>query len=252
MTDPSWLDLLALTLVGLVAGVLNVLAGGGSLLTLPVLIFMGLPAATANGTNRIAILTQNLFAMSGFQRFGVLPWRMALICAAPATVGSYLGARLAVQIDETLFRRLLAGIMLAVLSLTLWDPLKNRQRPEASHLTGGRIALLVASFFAIGVYGGFVQAGVGFLIIAGLLLQGLDLVRTNAVKVAVVFCFTIIALAVFIRHGQVNYRLGLFLAAGNAVGGWAAAHLAVKKGHVWIKRVVSLAVVIFAVKLLLG
>lgn len=251
MTDPHGLHMLALALVGLLAGILNVLAGGGSLLTLPVLIFMGLPAATANGTNRIAILAQNLFAISGFQRQGVLPWRLALVCAAPAVIGSYLGARLAIQIDDTLFRQLLAGIMLGILALTLWDPLANRHA-QASRLSAGRLAGLLASFFAIGVYGGFVQAGVGFLIIAGLLLQGLDLVRINAVKVAVVFCFTIIALAVFIRHDQVNYPLGLALAAGNAAGGWLGTRLAVKKGHAWIKRVVSFTVVMFAFKLLIG
>ena len=251
MTDPSWLHMLLLVLVGLTAGVLNVLAGGGSLLTLPLLIFMGLPAATANGTNRIAILVQNLFAITGFHRLGVLSWRLALLCAAPAVVGSYLGARLAVQIDDALFQKLLAGIMLGVLALTLWDPAKRLQG-RALQLSARRIAVLLVSFFAIGVYGGFVQAGVGFLIIAGLLFQGLDLVQTNAIKVTVVFFFTVIALSVFIRHGEVNYQLGLSLAAGNAAGGWLAAHLAVKKGHAWMKRVVSLAVAVFAVKLLLG
>lgn len=251
MTDPSWLHMLLLVLVGVMAGVLNVLAGGGSLLTLPLLIFMGLPAATANGTNRIAILVQNLFAITGFHRLGVLSWRLALLCATPAVIGSYFGARLAVQIDDALFQKLLAGIMIGVLALTLWDPAKRVQQ-RALQLSSGRIAVLLVSFFAIGVYGGFVQAGVGFLIIAGLLLQGLDLVQTNAVKVAVIFCFTLIALGVFIWHGQVNYQLGLSLAAGNAAGGWLAAHLAVKKGHAWMKRVVSLAVAVFAVKLLLG
>lgn len=251
MTDPSWLHMLLLVLVGVMAGILNVLAGGGSLLTLPLLIFMGLPAATANGTNRIAILVQNLFAITGFHRLGVLSWRLALLCAAPAVIGSYFGARLAVQIDDVLFQKLLAGIMLGVLALTLWDPAKRLQG-RALQLSAGRIVVLLASFFAIGVYGGFVQAGVGFLIIAGLLFQGLDLVQTNAIKVTVVFFFTVIALGVFIRHGQINYQLGLSLAAGNAAGGWLAAHLAVKKGHAWMKRIVSLAVALFAVKLMLG
>lgn len=251
MIDPSWPHMLLLALVGVIAGVLNVLAGGGSLLTLPLLIFMGLPAATANGTNRIAILVQNLFAITGFHRLGVLPWRLALLCAAPAVLGSYLGAQLAVDIDEVLFQKLLAGIMLGVLILTLWDPAK-RLRGRTLNLSAGRMAVLLVSFFVIGVYGGFVQAGVGFLIIAGLLFQGLDLVQTNAIKVTVVLFFTVIALGVFIRHGQVNYQLGLSLAAGNAVGGWLAAQLAVKKGHAWIKRVVSLAIAVFAIKLLLG
>lgn len=249
--EPLLWQMPVLALIGVLAGILNVLAGGGSLLTLPLLIFLGLPATTANGTNRIAILVQNLFAVSGFQKHRVLPWRLAWLCAAPAVAGSFLGARLAVQIDESLFRRLLAGIMLAVLAFTLWDPMRNR-RFNVEHLSGGRIVILLTSFFGIGVYGGFIQAGVGFLIITALLFHGLDLVQTNAVKVLVVFCFTLIALAVFIRHGQVNYPLGITLAAGNAAGGWLAAGLAVKKGHAWIKRIVSLAVVLFALKLLIG
>ncbi|MDK2847944.1 MAG: uncharacterized protein PWP34_1297 [Desulfuromonadales bacterium] len=251
MIDPSWFHMLLLVLIGGVAGIINVLAGGGSLLTLPLLIFMGLPAATANGTNRIAILVQNMFAISGFHRQGVLSWRLAMLCALPAIAGSYLGARLAIRIDETLFQRLLAGIMLGVLALTLWDPLKGR-KAEPPSFSPVRIAILLASFFVIGIYGGFVQAGVGFLIIAGLMFQGLDLVRTNAIKVTIVFFFTLVALTVFVWHGQVNYQLGLSLAVGNAIGGWLAAHLAVKKGHAWIKRIVSLAIVLFAVKLLIG
>jgi hypothetical protein len=225
MIDPSWFHMLLLVLIGGVAGIINVLAGGGSLLTLPLLIFMGLPAATANGTNRIAILVQNMFAISGFHRQGVLSWRLAMLCALPAIAGSYLGARLAIRIDETLFQRLLAGIMLGVLALTLWDPLKGR-KAEPPSFSPVRIAILLASFFVIGIYGGFVQAGVGF--------------------------FTLVALTVFVWHGQVNYQLGLSLAVGNAIGGWLAAHLAVKKGHAWIKRIVSLAIVLFAVKLLIG
>jgi uncharacterized membrane protein YfcA len=102
------------------------------------------------------------------------------------------------------------------------------------------------------VYGGFIQAGVGFLIITGLLVHGLDLVRINAVKVFVVGAFTVTALAVFIRNGQVDWPLGLALAAGNATGGWLGARLAVSKGHDWIRRLVLVVVVVFALRLLLG
>jgi len=240
-----------LALVGVVAGFLNVLAGGGSLLTLPVLLFLGLPAAMANGTNRVAIFIQNIFAIGGFRRQGVFPWRIALLCTAPALLGAWLGANLAVDIDDQLFRRLLAVIMLGVLAFTTWDPLRRVQLAEL-RLTTLRIAVLLASFFVIGVYGGFVQAGVGFLIITALLAHGLDLVRINAIKVIVIFFFTLVALAIFVAHDQVDWSLGLSLAAGNACGGWIATHVAVKKGHDWIKRVVSLTVVVFALKLLFG
>ncbi|WP_298036671.1 sulfite exporter TauE/SafE family protein [uncultured Desulfuromonas sp.] len=240
-----------LVVAGAAAGFLNVLAGGGSLLTLPLLIFLGLPAAVANGTNRVAIFFQNIFAIAGFRRQGVFPARLALLCTLPALAGSYLGASLAVDIDEELFRRLLALIMIGVLLFTLLDPAR-RWRVEVERFSRLRLTILLASFFLIGVYGGFVQAGVGFLVISGLLAHGLDLVRINAVKVIVIFGFTVVALGVFVAHGQVDYGLGTALAAGNSAGGWIASHVAVKKGHRWIRGVVSLTVLVFALKLFFG
>ncbi len=246
---PFALQVTALVAVGFVSGFLNILAGGGSLLTLPLLIFLGLPATVANATNRVGVLCQNIFAVTSFRRQGVFPAGLALLCSAPALVGSYLGARWAVDIDEQFFKRLLAGIMIGVLIFTLVDPMKRR-RTEAVSFTFWRTAALLVSFFFIGIYGGFVQAGVGFLIIPALLIHGLDLVRTNAVKILVILLFTIPALWVFIQHGQVNWTLGLALAVGNASGGWVASHMAVKKGHDWIKKFVSVTVVLFALKLL--
>ena len=247
--DPYVWQLPALALVGFVSGFLNILAGGGSLLTLPLLIFLGLPATVANGTNRVGVLCQNIFAIASFRRHGVLPLRLALICTAPALIGSYLGAQLAVDIDERLFTRLLAGIMLGVLIITLADPAKRLRGREVSYTPLRLVALLVA-FFLIGVYGGFVQAGVGFLIIPVMMLAGFDLVRTNAIKIFVVLAFTIPALAVFVWHGQVDWLLGLVLAIGNSTGGWLASHMAIKKGHEWIKRIVTLTVLAFALRLL--
>ena len=250
MIDPYLWQIPALMLVGVIAGFLNVLAGGGSLLTLPLLIFFGLPAATANGTNRVAIFCQNIFAITGFKRQGVFPIRLALLCTPPALLGSYLGANLAISVDEMLFRRLLAMIMVGVLLFMVFDPMK-RFRSQEKSMTPMRTVVLVVSFFGVGVYGGFVQAGVGFLIISALLIHGLDLVRINAVKVLVIFAFTAVALGVFVLHGQVDYVLGLSLAVGNSLGGWIATHYAVKKGHDWIKRFVIITVLVFALRLLL-
>jgi uncharacterized membrane protein YfcA len=247
--DPHLWQYPALAVVGFVSGFLNILAGGGSLLTLPLLIFLGLPATVANATNRVGVLCQNVVAIGTFRRKGVLPMKLALLCTAPSLLGSYLGARLAVDIDERLFQRLLAGIMIGVLVIIVADPAKRLQGKEA-HITPLRLAVLLASFFFIGIYGGFVQAGVGFLIIPALLVHGFDLVRTNAVKIFVILAFTVPALAVFIWHGQVDWLLGFILAAGNASGGWVASHVAVRKGHDWIKRVVSATVLVLALKLL--
>jgi uncharacterized protein len=245
----SW-HLPALLTVGFVSGFLNIVAGGGSLLTLPLLIFIGLPPTIANATNRVGILLQNVTAIGAFHRQGYFPWRVSLLCSAPALVGSWLGAVWAVDIDERFFQRLLALIMLGVLVITLIDPMKDR-RAEPIAMTPVRTAALLVAFFFIGIYGGFVQAGVGFLILPVLLLMGFDLVCSNAVKIIVILLFTLPALAVFIWHDLVNWPLGLALGLGNAAGGWVASHMSVKKGHAWLKKVVSLVIVAFAIKLLI-
>jgi uncharacterized membrane protein YfcA len=244
------LHLLLLFGVGTVAGLLNVLAGGGSLLTLPVLIFLGLPAAVANGTNRIAILAQNIVASGSFRQQKVLPLKVALICTGPALVGSVLGAKLAIDIDDQVFQRILALVMLGVVVVMVVDP-SRRWQFDPARLSPPRVAALMLTFLGIGIYGGFIQAGVGFLIISGLLVHGMDLVRINAVKVFVVMVYTVAALAVFVWHGQVDWRLGAALAAGNALGGWLGTRLAVAKGHDWIRRLVMVTVVVFAVRLFL-
>ncbi len=247
--DPLFWQVPLLFGVGIVAGILNVLAGGGSLLTLPLLIFMGLPSAVANGTNRIAILCQNIFAIRGFRQRGVLPLQLALLCTPPALLGSWLGANLAINLDELMFKRILALIMLGVLIFTALDPMKRFRQQEVDFGVWRKV-ILVISFFGVGVYGGFVQAGVGFLVITALLVHGLDLVRINAIKVFVIFAYTFIALGVFIYHDQVNYTLGFALAAGNSIGGMLGPKLAVDKGHDWIKKVVTVTVAVFALKLL--
>jgi uncharacterized protein len=235
--------------VGTVAGTLNVIAGGGSLLTLPVLLFLGLPAPMANGTNRIALLAQNIVAVREFRRGGVLPLRTALLCVPSAMIGSAVGARIVLEISDALYQSLLGVVMILVCLVMVFDPAR-RLNFNAKQLSRARAGALVAAFFGIGIYGGIIQAGVGFLMMAVLLLQGMDLVRINAVKVFVVLFYTVTALAVFLWHGQVDWQLGLSLAAGNALGGWLGTRLTISKGHAWIRRLVLVVVVLFAVRLL--
>lgn len=235
--------------VGLVAGFINVLAGGGSLLTLPALIFVGLPGTVANGTNRISLLIQNFSAIIGFRRQKVFPLRTSLMASGPALVGAVIGANLAVDIPDRLFKPILAVIMVGVMIIMVIDPTRRIKAPEGP-LTARRKLLFVAGFFLIGIYGGFIQAGAGFIIITLMLFAGIDLVKINAVKILVVTFLTIIALAIFILHDQVNYLLGVSMGAGSALGGWMATHVAVKKGHAWIRGFVIVMVVLFAAKLI--
>ncbi len=244
----DFLKLVLLALLGVCAGFLNVTAGGGSLLTLPFLIFLGLPASVANGTNRIAILVQNIFATARFHQFKVIPKGTTLVTAIPAIAGSILGAQLAIDIDEVLFKRLLAVIMILVMGFMFFG--HGKKEPQSSPtFNNSKTAILAVSFFFVGVYGGFIQGGIGFLIILVLTMAGYDLVKTNALKVLVVLIFTPFALFIFIINGQVDFLKGLVLASGNATGAWLASRVVVERGHNFIRWIVMIAVLGFAVKL---
>lgn len=236
---------LALFAAGAAAGTLNVIAGGGSFLTLPLMIFLGLPPTVANGTNRVAILVQNVGAVWGFHRHRLVEPRWLTVAAVPALVGAGLGTWVAVEIGDAAFRRTLAILMVAVTLWTLWNPLSGREGDEPV-LRG---PLLGLAFLAVGFYGGFVQAGIGFLLIAVVTLAGLDLVRGNALKVLVVLTFTPLSLALFAASGKVVWDLGLALAAGNLAGALLGVRLTVVRGHAWVKRVVTVAVIAFAILL---
>lgn len=241
----AWQGYLILFGSGLIAGTLNVLAGGGSFLTLPLLIFLGLPATVANGTNRVGILFQNVGAVWGFNRHRVLDWRWALWAAAPATAGAVLGTWGALLVGDQAFKRILAFLMVGITAWTLLDSRSVSRRSSREP----RLALALGGFFLVGIYGGFVQAGVGFLILAATTLAGLDLVRGNAVKVLSILCFTVVSLGIFAASGKVDWPMGLALAAGTVLGGQLGVRLTVLKGHAWVKGVVTIAVVIFALKL---
>ena len=243
----TWTTASLLAAAGFVSGLLNVVAGGGSFLTLPLLIFLGLPATQANATNRVAVLTQNLGAVWSFQRHRVLEWHRAADIVVPALLGSGLGTWAALLVGDRGFRRILAVLMLAVTLWTLLDP-RTRGAGGAGQARLGRAALRVA-FFGVGLYGGFVQAGVGFFVLAVTTQAGLDLVRGNALKVLVILLLTALSLAIFAGAGQVRWLPGLVLGGGSLLGALVGARLTVRKGHDWIRGVVTVTVVVFAIAL---
>ena len=236
---------------GIAAGFVNTVAAGGSLLALPMLIFLTADPKLANGTLRVAIFFQNVSAIMGFRRKGVSNFRYGILLAVPAAIGAWIGAEIAIGTDGALFQFILAFVMLVMLALTLLNPTARLKDRIESDTTGSKIVAM-AVFFFIGIYGGFIQAGVGLLIITALrLLTGMDLVRTNAIKVFVIFCYTVVALATFIVSKQVDWTLGVTLAIGNATGAWIGSHWAVEKGDKWIKVVLVVTVLVFATNLVL-
>ncbi|MBN2054100.1 sulfite exporter TauE/SafE family protein [bacterium] len=246
----AWWQLVVLFLAGIFSGVSNVLAGGGSLVTMPLLIFLGLDAAAANGTNRLAIAIQNLFAIGGFRKLGVHDWRFGMMLFLPALPGVLLGVFTAVSIQDLLFRRVLSVIMVLVLLLIITKRTPVGGSAAVASLTVRRKLSAMAAFALIGFYSGFIQAGVGFIVIAAMLwTTGLDLVRINALKVFVIGLSTLVATVMFAMTGNIVWRLGLVLAAGNAIGGWLGSYVAVHGGERWIKRMLVVAVLALALKL---
>lgn len=244
-----WLTFLVLAAAGFVSSVINTVAGGGSFLVLPLLIFLGMPAAEANGTNRLGVVAQNVAAVWGFHGGGVLDWRVALRAAAPATAASVAGAWLALQIGDREFRRILALVMVAITLWTLLEPVLARRNAGATVARTPRPALAMAFFVVAGFYGGFVQAGVGFLVLAAATQAGLDLVRGNAVKVLVILLVTVVALALFTWDGKVRWFEGVALSVGSIAGSLVGVRLAILKGDRWLRGAVTAAIVVFAVAL---
>ena len=233
------------------AGVINTLAGNGSAITLPLLIFLGLPPTVANGTNRIGVLAQCTVSTVAFQRKGMVPWRLAVPLIAAVAAGGLIGAALAVDLNETSMYRAIGAMLVLSFFLILLRPERwLRGRAGRVHPSRPRDWLI---FLAIGIYGGFIQAGVGIFLFTALVMSiGLDMVRGNAVKSVLTLALNITAFIVFVRNGQVNWGLGLLVALGQVLGAWAAAHVAMEEwAQVWVYRLLLLVIMASAVQMFL-
>jgi uncharacterized membrane protein YfcA len=249
--DQSALLLAVVPLAGFIAGFVNTLAGSGSLLTLPLLILLGLPANVANGTNRVGVLLQGVVAVATFRRRGALDltgsWKLLL----PSLLGGIVGALLAVDLDELLLRRTIGVLMVVLLILMLLNP----ERWIADHATRRepRWYVEVPLFFVIGIYGGFIQVSVGLFLLAGLVLgAGYNVIGANAMKNLIACVFTAAALIVFVLNDQVVWTLGLLLGAGQSLGAWVAARTAIKRGAKFVRYTVIVIVALSAIALFAG
>lgn len=243
-------QLALLTGAGVIAGWLNVMAGGGSMLTIPIMLFMGLPGPVANGTNRIAILAQNISATTNFRRKGFRELKLGLSLSLAAIPGAVAGAMIGVRLEGELFNRILAIIMIGTMLLMMTGGEKKVRQPDHKP-TRKQLILGHACMVGAGFWGGFIQIGVGFILMPILnRVMGLDLVRVNALKVFVILCYTIVALAIFATQVEVLWIAGLALALGNALGGWLGAHSSVTKGDKLIRWVLNSVLAVFIIKLL--
>lgn len=233
-----------LLLAGLAAGVVNTLAGAGSLLTVPALILLGVPADVANGTNRVGILAHNLIASWRFHAAGVHGIAPALPLLVPVVAGSLAGAYCVSLLPAAVFQRVFAVVMLVLLV-----PILVRVDPRPAPPSWPRW-LTAAVFFLVSAFGGAFQAGVGLLLIAALAHAGHSLLRANSIKVLVNALQTVVALLVFLARGQVWWLPGLVLAAGYAAGALAGVKLAMAGGEPFVRAFLAVTVLALATYLL--
>ncbi|RLD36841.1 MAG: sulfite exporter TauE/SafE family protein [Bacteroidetes bacterium] len=243
------IDFFALVIAGITVGFINTLAGGGSTISLSVLMLMGLSPAMANGTNRIGIAIQNIVGVGSFKQQGVLDTRKGLYLAIPATIGSVLGAYIAVDLNEAIFEKAMGVILLVMLVFTLFNPQKliQEQTQLVNKPLNWKQYLL---FFFIGVYGGFIHVGIGYFLLASLIMgAGYELVKANAVKVLIVLLYTPFSLAVFIWNDMIDYKMGFTLAIGTAIGAFIASRMAVKRGAGFVRWVIVVVIILTAAHL---
>lgn len=245
------MDIAAIVLlfvVGVVSAILNVMAGGGSAIALPVLIFLGLDSALANGTNRVAILIQNIFAVTSFRRQDVHAFKQSLRLTTWALPGAVAGAVAGVTVSDEWFQRILAVVMIAtVVTILIPQPATD----TSVGVSPKRERWIYPIMVGIGFYGGFIQVSVGFLFMAALYhVLRMNLVLVNMHKVTIVMIYMVPALAVYAWTGNVDWLAGLSLGAGSAVGGWWAARASVRGGEKAIRGVLVVAILLMAAKLL--
>lgn len=245
---PDYAAWLILFVAGVASGWINVLAGGGSILSVPIMVFLGLPGPVANGTNRIGIIAQNIASVWTFFSKGFSDFKLSASLAACASVGAFFGANVGVRLDGVWFERTLALIMLGILLVMTTG---IGQKPADNTGKARNLVLGHILFIGAGFWGGFIQIGVGLIQIPILnRVMGLDLVRANMHKVFIALVFSIVSLAVFAAQVKIEWILGIALAAGYAVGGWLGAHASIGGGEKLIKKVFYLALVAMAIKLL--
>ena len=238
----SGLDAVLLLGGGFVAGIINTIAGGGSLLTVPLLVLAGAPGNIANGSNRVGVLMGSLSAATTFKRLGVSGFSGVGKILGPAVAGSLVGSIVVSRLADSTFETAFGIMMIPILFLSLRRPdvEKLSARPQWSPL----VTMVV--FFAIGVYGGAFQAGVGLMFIVALSRSGVDLVVANHIKVITIFVFTCFALPVFILNNQVHWAPAFVLAAGVSSGAYTGAHITVAGGEKVVRPVLVVAVVVLA------
>ncbi|MFH1937277.1 MAG: sulfite exporter TauE/SafE family protein [Bacteroidota bacterium] len=243
-----WVEYLIIILAGLLAGFINTLAGGGSVISLSLLLILGLPATIANGTNRVSVFFQTSSSVMTFWRKGMFTTRKIWWLVIPATVGSILGAWFATGVKSSTLEVAMVIIMAFMLVFIFAKPslwLKENTAMLEKRIQWWQVLL----FFAVGWYAGFLQVGVGYFLLMALVMGvGFELVKANAVKNLIVLFSAAVSLVIFILSDQIHYLYGILLSVGSIIGAYIASMMALKKGGKFVSWVIVASVILAALK----
>jgi hypothetical protein len=242
--DETALLHIGLAAAGIGAGFVNTMAGGGSMLTLPALMLLGLPADQANGTNRLSVVSQSLTGALAYRKAGKLDEQAIAPMLIPAIAGALAGAAVASQVPEGVLKIVLLSTMIAMAVITLVFPAAIGAGEGGEPRRLSRSPAGIAGMVGAGLYAGFIQAGVGFILIAvigGVLRY--DIVAANALKLICTLVFGIVALAVFAVAGQVVWLTALLLAVYTTAGAQLGVRFALRVPARVIRWIVFVAVI---------
>jgi uncharacterized membrane protein YfcA len=245
MVDFGFWQYLLVFLVGIVAAFLNAVAGGGSAISLPLLIFLGMPPSMANGTNRVGVLFGNFSSFWSLRKGGFYDAVLFKRIFLPTSIGALLGSYLGVDIPDAVFKFLVALVL-------IWVVIGVQLIPKQPTITKPFSPLTCwLAFFGIGFYGGFIQVGVGFILILAINhVTGLDLIRVNATKSLTSVIFILISIIVFAAGSKIDWRVAGVESVGCIIGGYWGSQFQMKKGEGFIRAFLTYTSLIMAAKLL--
>jgi uncharacterized protein len=241
--------IIILIISGLFVGFINTLSAGGTVISIALYLALGIPAPIANATNRIGVLIQSFSTGLMMKREGLIDNKKTLRLAIPTMLGALVGSLLASVLTQNIFSYFMGAILILMIFFLFMNPSKLSQ-DDKERLSKPVSLIKYIAFFGIGIYGGFIQVGTGFLLMtAGTMLIGYDIIKTNALKVSIMFLYTLVAMTVFIFDSQIYWSYGLVHSIGSIAGSWVATKFALKKGANFVRWVVVIVIILTALNL---
>lgn len=230
--------ILYLLLAGTLAGFMNTVASSGTAVTLPMMIFLGIPPAVANATNRLPLLSGSLMAIIHFHSTKLMPWRKALLLSVPVAIGTAAGALFIGRLSGESIKSVLVvalGVSVVVILLNRGMDFNRRPGEEAGLTWISYMLVLLVGLWA----GAIVLDSAIFLLFVLIFNQRLDIVRANAVKAVLLFTVSIVSILIFAFNGTIDYKAGIVLSIGSVAGSyWGSRFAIMESSRKWVSRII--------------